>query len=456
MTNDRPTGTGYLGSVPWGTHLCEFHSTREELADTLVPYFAAGLQQDEFCLWVTSDPSGVEGAKIGLRKAAPYLDRYLDIGQIEIWDCRDWYLRGGHFDADRVLGQWVEKEKRSLESGYEGLRVTGDTAWLEQGDWPDFMAYEAEVNRVFPQHRMIGLCTYPLDGCPVGAALEVVCNHQFALGRIAGEWKTIESSSMKVAEEACGRLNGNLQDQPEQTGHLGTAEVTLNEGLLLETSVSEQLQRLLAHVLEQQDEERRWIAAQLHEVTAQNFSTIAIHLAGLQQVRSWPSGVKFTLAKCHKLCQQSMEQILTLSHRLHPPILELLGLAACLRQYIEDFTKRSQIHVEFETGPEIGRLPMEMETHLFRVAEAGLSNILRHSGSLNAIVRLERQADQVILQIEDFGPGMPASPAVAASGGAGEVGLGILGMQERLRKIGGRLEIRSSNQGTMLTARIRL
>ena len=177
----------------------------------------------------------------------------------------------------------------------------------------------------------------------------------------------------------------------------------------METSVSEQLQRLSAHVLEQQDEERRWIAAQLHEVTAQNVSAIAIYLASLQRRRSWPSEVKFILAKCHTLCEQSLEQILTLSHLLHPPILDKLGLAACLRRYIEDFMKRSHIHVEFETGPEIGRLPLEMETHLFRVAQEGLSNILRHSGSLNAIVRLERQADQVILQIEDFGRGMPAT-----------------------------------------------
>jgi signal transduction histidine kinase len=96
-----------------------------------------------------------------------------------------------------------------------------------------------------------------------------------------------------------------------------------------------------------------------------------------------------------------------------------------------------------------------METHLFRVAQEGLSNILRHSGSLNAIVRLERQADEVILEIEDFGRGMSAT-AAALSGGEGMAGLGILGVQERLRKIGGRLEIRSSNQGTMLTARVRL
>ena len=455
MTHNRTSGTEYLGSVPWGTHFCKFHSIREELADTLVPYFAAGLQQDEFCLWVTSDPAGVQGAKTGLRKAAPYLDRYLDMGQIEIWDCRDWYLRGGHFDADRVFGQWVEKEKRSLDSGYKGLRATGDMAWLEKGDWPDFMAYEAAVNRVLPQHRMVGLCTYPLDGCPPDAVKEVVRNHQFAPRRIAREREMIESSSLKAAKEELRQRNGNHQDQTEQTGHLDTAKVVLDECLRMETSVSEQLRRLSAHVLEQQDEERRSIATELHEVTAQNVCAIDIHLASLQQRRS-SSEVKFILAKCHTLCEQSLEQILTFAHRLHPPILDLFGLAACLRQYIEEFVKQNHIHVEFETGPEIGRLPMEMDTHLFRIAQEGLSNILRHSGSLNAIVRLERQTDRVILEIEDFGRGMPASAAAAVSGGAGEVGLGILGMQERLRKIGGRLEVRSSNQGTMLTASVRL
>ncbi len=269
------------------------------------------------------------------------------------------------------------------------------------------MAYEAEVNRVFPQHRMIGLCTYSLNGCPADAVLEIVRNHQFTLARNEGKWAMIDSSG---------------------------------------TSVSEQLQRLSAGVLEQQDDQRRWIANQLHEVTAQNVSAIAMQLASLQQTTSWPSAVQLQLAKCHALCEQSLEQILTLSRLLHPVILDEFGLAACLRQYIEDFMKESRIHVQFETGPEIERLPLQVETHLFRVAQEGLSNIFRHSGSLHAVVRLYRQAGEVVLQIEDFGGGMPASAT----------GLGILEIQERLRKIGGVLEVRSNYQGTLLTARIRV
>jgi two-component system NarL family sensor kinase len=239
----------------------------------------------------------------------------------------------------------------------------------------------------------------------------------------------------------------------EQTSQLDRSKTIVNGRLPIETSVSEQLQRLSAHLRGQQDEERRRIAAQLHEGTAQNVSAIAMYLASLQQTTSaWPSEAKFILAKCHKLCEQSLEQILALSHLLHPPIHDGFGLAASLKSYIQDFMKRSHIHVELETEPDIGRLPLEIETHHCRVAQEGLSNILRHSGSRNAIVRLGRRADQVILQIEDFGRGMPVTSTEAVSDTAGEVGLGILGMQVRLQKIGGHLEIRSSNQGTMLTA----
>jgi two-component system, NarL family, sensor kinase len=266
----------------------------------------------------------------------------------------------------------------------------------------------------------------------------------------------IESSRLKAANEELRGVNGHLQDQTEQTGHLDTAKVVLDERFRRGTSVAEQLQRFSAHLLGQQDEERRRIAAELHEVTAQNVSAISIYLASLQQRKSRPSEVKFILAKCHRLCEQSLKQILTISHRLHPAILDRFGLAACLRQYIADFMKENHIHVEFQTGPELGRLPLEMETHLFRVAQEGLSNIVRHSGSLGAIIRLERQADQVILEIEDFGRGMPATACAAVSSGAGGVGLGIVGIQERLRKIGGRLEVSTSNQGTMLTASVRL
>ena len=426
-----PTGTEYFGNLPMGTHVCEFHSTQQQLADTLIPYFAAGLEQGELCTWITSDPRGPEAAKAGLMAAAPFMEEYFNLGQIEIWHSDDWYLRGGRFDADRVLGQWVEKEKHSRDGGYKGLRASGDVSWINKKDWPSFMDYEGEINRWLPQHRVIGLCTYTLDGSTADQLLDVVRTHQIAVTRTGGEWETIDSSRFEKAVDWRTRPANIAAPQ------------------------SERLQRLLVHVLENQDAGRKWYAAQLHEVTAQNITAIAKYIDMAQQKRSCPSDVELILAKCQTLCEESIKQVLTLSHLLHPMILDQVGLAPALRRYIQEFIGRTHIQIDFQRSPQIDRLPLEVELHLFRVAQEGLLNIQRHSGSQNGIVRLNRTANLVTLQITDFGRGLPGAPTTVLPGAAAGGGTGILAMQERLRKIGGSLEIRSTNQGTTLTASLK-
>src|SRR6185369_3989548 len=104
----------------------------------------------------------------------------LDTGQIEIWDFRAWYLGSGHFDGDRVFGQWRDKERWCIDSGYKALRATGDMSWLQSRDWPKFMEYEAEANKALPQLRMTGLCTYCLNDRSADAMLDVLRTHQFA------------------------------------------------------------------------------------------------------------------------------------------------------------------------------------------------------------------------------------------------------------------------------------
>ena len=124
---NRKTGIGLIGEVPWGTHLCQFYQTREDLIDILVPYFKAGLENNEFCMWVTSEPLNVEDAQRALKKAVRNLDDYTGKGQMEILDYKDWYTKSGSFDADKVLQSWVEKEKQAIERGFDGIRLTGNT-----------------------------------------------------------------------------------------------------------------------------------------------------------------------------------------------------------------------------------------------------------------------------------------------------------------------------------------
>jgi hypothetical protein len=118
----RRTGIEVIGDAPWGTHFCQFYATKDDL-DVLVPYFKAGLEGDEFCMWVTSPPLGVGEAWEALAKAMPEVESYRRRGRIEIIPHTDWYLLGGSFDQDRVLEGWVTKLEDALARGCAGLRL---------------------------------------------------------------------------------------------------------------------------------------------------------------------------------------------------------------------------------------------------------------------------------------------------------------------------------------------
>jgi PAS domain S-box-containing protein len=198
----RKFGLELVGNVPWGTHLCQFYETKEDLIAILVPYFTEGLRNNEFCMWVTSLPLEAEEAKQALKKSVPELDQYFQKGQIEILPYTEWYLLGGSFNSDRVLQDWIRKEKAALDSGFDGLRLTANTFWLERNGWKAFTEYEEQVNKAIGQHKMIAVCTYSLDKCNANEVIDVVKNHQFALIKRSGKWELIESSEIKKVQRA--------------------------------------------------------------------------------------------------------------------------------------------------------------------------------------------------------------------------------------------------------------
>jgi MEDS: MEthanogen/methylotroph, DcmR Sensory domain len=146
LTEMRKTGVEVVGDMPWGTHFCLFYETRVDLLETLVCYCKAGLESQEFCLWVVAEPLTRAEARDALQRVLPDLDRYLADHSIEIVTARDWYLQDGTFDLTRVISGWNEKLASASARGYAGVRVTGDTAWLEKKDWKDFCEYEESLN----------------------------------------------------------------------------------------------------------------------------------------------------------------------------------------------------------------------------------------------------------------------------------------------------------------------
>jgi len=215
----------------------------------------------------------------------------------------------------------------------------------------------------------------------------------------------------------------------------------------------EELQRLAVRLLNLQEAERRRLARELHDVTAQNLFATTMNLARLQRGVLEPSEAASLLTESRQLCDQALQEIRTLSYVLHPPMLDQAGLVGALKWYVEGFVKRSGIKVEVSSAKDIGRLSRDVETALFRVVQESLTNIRRHSESSSAHIRLEKRYDQIILQITDYGRGM-SKPLLIETNDANALGVGIPGMRQRLRQFGGTLQIESNDRGMVVTARV--
>jgi PAS domain S-box-containing protein len=227
-----------------------------------------------------------------------------------------------------------------------------------------------------------------------------------------------------------------------------TGQVVVFSDITERKRAEEELRRLSGLLLRLQDEERRRIARDLHDSTGQELVALATDLDLL--LDSIPSSAKKARAlasKCQQLAEQCVGEVRTLSYLLHPPMLEEFGLADAIRHFVGGFTKRSGIEVDLELSPNFGRLSSDFELALFRVVQESLTNIHRHSGNLRAKIVLNRRSDSVTVEVSDTGRVFVGKPGATAEMPF-EMGVGISSMQERVRLIGGRLDINSGTDGT--------
>jgi PAS domain S-box-containing protein len=243
-----------------------------------------------------------------------------------------------------------------------------------------------------------------------------------------------------------------------------TGAVVVNEdisaGKAAERELSDsynQMRALTGRLMRAQDDERRRIAQMLHETTAQNLAALKMLLARLNRTSDRLSdSERNALLESMSLAEQSMTEIRTLSYLLHPPFLDEVGLLSALRWYAAGFAERSGIDVDLDLPESFGRLARDTETALFRIVQESLINIHRHAGSKTAHIRLQHDAETLVLEIDDRGRGIPNASLQHIMSGGGVVGVGIAGMSERMEQLGGSLEITSGDRGTTVRARLPL
>lgn len=212
-TELRHSGIDILGELPWGSHFCDFFESKEDLLQILVPYFKAGLINNEFCLWITSDPVTVEAAYEALHNEIENFDQYKRKEQITILSHEDWYLKDHTFVPDIVINGWYQKLSRSLNKGFDGMRVSGNEAWLDREVWKNFIDYERNLNSSLKDQRMIVLCTYPLAKCDAHAVFDVSQVHEIAVTRRKGNWEIVEVPAIKKTKSQLARDKKELEEK---------------------------------------------------------------------------------------------------------------------------------------------------------------------------------------------------------------------------------------------------
>jgi PAS domain S-box-containing protein len=233
----RKTGIGLVGEIPWGTHLCHFFQTKDDLFDLLLPYFQKGLEARELCVWVVGPPLSVEEALGALRRAVPDVDRHLAAGALEVHPHTDWYGAAGAFDLDGALWRWSAKLDEALARGFTGLRVNGSANWMDRADAPVLARYEETVDAAIAGKHMIALCTYALEGSDAADILDVASTHEFALAKRQGRWEMVETRRARNQQSAAAALGQFAIGAPDVPALLEEAARVVAETLAAEDTV---------------------------------------------------------------------------------------------------------------------------------------------------------------------------------------------------------------------------
>src|SRR6516164_10726120 len=277
------------------------------------------------------------------------------------------------------------------------------------------------------------------------------------------------SLTLAPVEDSSGRIVGvstvgrDITERKRTEAKLQSAHDNLEQRVLERTTELHQkneelvnqegvVRELSGRLLQMQDEERRRLARELHDSVGQLLAAISMNISRvLEEKEKLSEAVRASAEENLNLLQQVSKEIRTMSHLLHPPLLDEAGLESAIRWYIDGFAERSKIHVDLDMPPNFDRLSSDQEIALFRVVQECLTNIHRHSESPTAAIRITREDGEVHLEVKDEGKGIPQDQQVALNS-YGAMGVGFRGMRERLRQLGGTLNINSSEEGTVVCA----
>jgi signal transduction histidine kinase len=295
-----------------------------------------------------------------------------------------------------------------------------------------------------------------IAGCVIACALLIAFGEanrrkQLTVSHAFAELQA-ESNERRRAEDKLRQAHAELEQRVEErTCKLSEVLGNLESEITVRQEAQERYRALTVHLMTLQDQERRRIGRDLHDNTGQTLAAMKMTLAMLQRISSELPKVSELVKDLDSLTENAIHEVRTASYLLHPPLLDEAGFVSAARWYVEGFADRSAIRVQCHFPDELHRLPKECELALFRVLQESLTNVHRYAGATNVTVKLAVETDELRFEVNDDGCGIPPERLRQLQDSNGNFGVGIAGMRERMRELGGRLEIRSDGKGTILS-----
>ena len=263
---------------------------------------------------------------------------------------------------------------------------------------------------------------------------------------------TAEARQRQRAEDQLRRAHDELEQHvDERTAELSQALASLESEMRVREQKEEQLRNLSRRLMTLQDEERRRIARELHDSAGQTLAAMKMSVALIRRDATGRPELLRLVDDLNSLIDGALQEVRTTSYLLHPPLLDEAGIASAARWFVEGFARRSGIEVQCDIPPAMERPPRDCELVLFRILQESLSNVHRHSEASSATVRLRRNTNHIELEVADNGKGISEELLRRFNASVGAAGVGLTGMRERVRDLGGQFEIRSLHTGIAIS-----